>query len=380
MSCRRVFVYDPDKPGGQQAKAKENRVKNTGIGQAITSVEDLKNHMNLKAHELPELNQVTKTFPMSITPYYFSLIEDINDENDPIRKQCVPTIAELKDDYIEEVDPLSEEETSPVSCLVHRYPDRALLIVSNKCFMYCRHCTRKRIWKNNLPQPTLKEIEKALEYVKANKQIREIIVSGGDPLRLSTQKIDTILAAVARCENIEAIRIGTRVPVVCPSRIDADLCKVLSKYKNLWINVQFNHPREVTIQSEEACRKLQRCGIPLSNQSVLLKGINDNAKIMMELCHKLQSIRVRPYYLFQCDPVIGTSHFRTPVSKGTEIIEKMRGHTGGMCVPTFVVDGIKGKGKIPLGPNYVVSRTKEGLNLKNYKNEVFFYPSSEEKK
>jgi lysine 2,3-aminomutase len=317
---------------------------------------------------------------MSITPYYFSLIENPNDEDDPIRKQCVPTVSELKDDFTEEVDPLSEEETSPVSCLVHRYPDRALLIVSNRCFMYCRHCTRKRIWKNNLPQPTLKEINKALEYVKANKKIREIIVSGGDPLRLSSQKINTILAAIARCENIEAIRIGTRAPVVYPSRIDEELCKVLSKYKNLWINVQFNHPREVTVQSEEACRKLQRCGIPISNQSVLLKGINDDPKTMLELCHKLQSIRVRPYYLFQCDPVIGTSHFRTPVFKGTQIIEKMRGHTGGMCVPTFVVDGIKGKGKIPLGPNYLVSTSEDGLKLRNYKNEVFFYPNPKDKK
>jgi lysine 2,3-aminomutase len=312
---------------------------------------------------------------VSITPYYFSLIEDINNESDPIRKQCIPTISELSDHYTEEVDPLSEEETSPVSCLVHRYPDRVLLIVSNRCFMYCRHCTRKRIWKNNLPQPTMKDINKALSYVKANKKIREVIISGGDPLRLSSQRIDSILAAVARCENIEAMRIGTRAPVVCPSRIDDELLQVLSKYKNLWINVQFNHPREITIQSEEACRKIQRCGIPISNQSVLLKGINDDAKTMLELCHKLQNIRVRPYYLFQCDPVIGTSHFRTDVGKGIEIIEAMRGHTGGMCVPTFVVDGIKGKGKIPLGPDYLLSKSDNGLMLRNYKKEAFYYPN-----
>jgi lysine 2,3-aminomutase len=221
----------------------------------------------------------------------------------------------------------------------------------------------------------MKDINKALSYVKANKKIREVIISGGDPLRLSSQRIDSILAAVARCENIEAMRIGTRAPVVCPSRIDDELLQVLSKYKNLWINVQFNHPREITIQSEEACRKIQRCGIPISNQSVLLKGINDDAKTMLELCHKLQNIRVRPYYLFQCDPVIGTSHFRTDVGKGIEIIEAMRGHTGGMCVPTFVVDGIKGKGKIPLGPDYLLSKSDNGLMLRNYKKEAFYYPN-----
>jgi lysine 2,3-aminomutase len=375
MDYRKVFVYDPDKPGGQEPNRAKICTNNSKLNKSITSLEELQLHTKIKDQELPQLEEVTKIFPMSITPYYFSLIEDINNESDPVRKQCVPTICELSDDYTEEVDPLSEEATSPVSCLIHRYPDRALLIVSNRCFMYCRHCTRKRIWKNNLPQPTMKDINRALSYVKANKKIREVIISGGDPFRLSNQRIDSILAAVARCENIEAMRIGTRAPVVCPSRIDDELCRILSKYKNIWINVQFNHPKEITIQSEEACRKIQKCGIPMSNQSVLLKGINDDARIMLELCHKLQNIRVRPYYLFQCDPVIGTSHFRTDVNKGIEIIEAMRGHTGGMCVPTFVVDGIKGKGKIPLGPDYLISKNDKGLMLRNYKKETFYYPN-----
>jgi lysine 2,3-aminomutase len=244
--------------------------------------------------------------------------------------------------------------------------------------MYCRHCTRKRLWKQKSFEPSEKEIDAALAYVREHKEIREVVVSGGDPLTLCTEKLDYILSAVSRVENVEVVRLGTRTPVVMPERVDEELCETLGKYEKLWINVQFNHPREITQQSTEACRKIQKQGIPMSNQSVLLKGVNDDPETMKELCQKLQSIRVRPYYLFQCDPVSGAEHFRTSVWRGVEIIEKLRGHTSGMCVPTFVIDGIDGHGKIPIGPNYMVSMSPEGVTLRNYNFETFFYHDPKE--
>ncbi len=319
------------------------------------------------------LKQVIDTYHVRVPHYYLSLIKDLNDPDDPIRKQCVPSSLELADADTSMVDPLSEESMSPLSCLVHRYPDRVLLLVTGRCFMYCRHCTRKRLWRCGVPEPTLDDIQSALEYVRQNKQIREVIISGGDPLTLPTERLEYILSAVSKIPAIQSVRIGTRAPVVLPSRIDKQLCGILPKFSKLWINMQFNHPREITAASTAACRKLQRCGIPLSNQSVLLRGINDDPAVMLQLCQALQSIRVRPYYLFECDPVVGASHFRTSVLKGIEIIEKMRGHTGGMCVPTFVVDGVGGKGKIPLGPNYLLSLAPGRLVLRNYKNESFVY-------
>ncbi len=319
------------------------------------------------------LEKVTELYHMRITRYYFSLINDLHDENDPIRMQCVPSTAELHEEATENIDPLGEEHTSPVPYLVHRYPDRALLLVTGRCFMYCRHCTRKRLWKEENIDPSLKQIDQAIAYLARTTQIREVIISGGDPLTLPTPKLDYILSAVSRIPHIQTMRIGTRTPVVYPERIDEQLCAVLQKYENLWINIQFNHPREVTNEATKACRKLQRCGIPLSNQSVLLKGINDDLKTMKELLHKLQSIQIRPYYLFQCDPVVGATHFRTSVWKGVELMENLRGHTSGMCLPTFVIDGVDGKGKIPVGPNYLLSVSDKELTLRNYNNEVFKY-------
>lgn len=323
--------------------------------------------------EKESLNKITQIYHMRIPQYYFSLIKEPANPQDPLRRQCLPSIEETYESEIENIDPLGEEKTSPTPYLVHRYPDRVLLLVTSICFMYCRHCTRKRLWKNTAPDPSLKDISQALTYIKANPRIREIIISGGDPLTLNTERLDYILCRVSQIKSIEAIRIGTRAPIVLPQRIDTSLCSVLKKYANLWINLQFNHPREITPMSTAACKKLRDCGIALNNQSVLLKGVNDDAEIIKELCAKLQSIGVRPYYLFQCDPVVGAAHFRTSLFKGVEIIEKMRGHTSGMCVPTFVIDGINGKGKVPLAPNYLVSTLKEGVLLKNYKNDLFFY-------
>jgi lysine 2,3-aminomutase len=345
---------------------------------SIKNIEDLSRFISIPEEDRPFLKQAIKTFHTRIPLYYFSLIKDLNDINNPIRRQCVPSIEEIKGEIHEKIDPLGEEKTSPAPCLVHRYPDRALLLVTARCFMYCRHCTRKRLWRCRIPEPTLKDIDLALSYVRQNREIREVIVSGGDPLTLPTEKIDYILSSIAEIKNVEVIRIGTRAPVVLPQRIEDNLCKVLEKYENLWVNTQFNHPEEITPQAILACRKLQRCGIVLSNQSVLLKGINDNVKTMLELCQRLQAIRVRPYYLYQCDPVVGAHHFRTSVLRGMDILENMRGYTSGMCIPTFVVDGIDGRGKIPISPNYVLSQSPDGLTLRNYKNETFFYYNPKE--
>ncbi|MBU2250659.1 MAG: KamA family radical SAM protein, partial [Candidatus Omnitrophica bacterium] len=319
------------------------------------------------------LGRVTEMYHMRLPQYYFFLIKNCSDPSDPIARQCLPSVEEIDQNPNESIDPLAEEKMSPVSCLVHRYPDRALLLVTGRCFMYCRHCTRKRLWRSGVSEPTLRDFDRAFKYLKETKTIREVIVSGGDPLVLSSSRLDYILSSLKALEHIKVIRIGTRAPVVFPQRIDEGLCAVLKKYDNLWINLQFNHPREITAQSTAACRKLSDCGIPLNNQSVLLKGVNDDPQVMLQLCQKLQSIRVRPYYLFQCDPVSGAGHFRTQVSAGVEIIKKMRGYTSGMCIPTFVVDGTEGKGKVPLGPDYLVSASEKGMLLRNYKDELFFY-------
>lgn len=344
----------------------------------IRDTEQLSAHLPFNQEEISTLKEVESSYHLRIPHYYFSLISDAFDRQDPIRKQCIPSLEELSQNSSETEDPLAEQEASVGSCLVHRYPDRVLLLVTNRCFMYCRHCTRKRLWAKNIKEPSLNDIESALDYIGSQEQIREVIISGGDPLTLSSSYLDKILSGVAACKNIQVVRIGTRTPVVFPQRIDDDLCRVLEKYDNIWINVQFNHPREITPKAASACKKLQKLGIPINNQSVLLKGVNDNLSTMLELCQKLQSIRVRPYYLFQCDSVAGTFHFRTSPFVGRALIEKMQGYTGGICVPNFVIDSAEGK--IPLGPNYLVSETERWLILKNYKNDLLFYPRSDDSK
>ena len=246
----------------------------------INSVEDLPPHIFWDGEQFLQLKKVAQTYHIRIPLYYFSLISNVFDKHDPIRKQCLPHPDELNKDSFGSEDPLAEKKNSPFDCLVHRYPDRVLLLVTNRCFMYCRHCTRKRIWNRKVNEPTLENINSALDYVRGNPKIREIIVSGGDPLTLSSEYLDNILSKINSCTNIQVVRIGTRAPIVFPQRIDARLCDVLEKYNNIWVNVQFNHPREITPQSVSACRKLQKLGIPLSNQSVLLKGINDNIQTM----------------------------------------------------------------------------------------------------
>ncbi|HUV76146.1 MAG TPA: KamA family radical SAM protein [Dehalococcoidales bacterium] len=345
----------------------------------ITNINQLDQFIPLSSEEKAQLRLVTMRYPLSITPYYLSLINP-DDPDDPIRKQAVPSVLEMTMSTMGLEDPLAEKEDSVVPGLVHRYPDRVLMVLTNICPMLCRHCTRKREWRHGGWVRTEGEIEAMLDYLRRNEAIRDVIISGGDPLTLSTSRLESIISRVREIGHIEIIRIGTRLPVVLPQRIDNELCAMLSKYGPIWLNTHFNHPREITPEAAEACDRLLRSGIPVNNQSVLLRGVNDDVETMLKLCQGLLRIKVRPYYLFQCDEVQGAEHLRTPVETGIKIIEGMRGHTSGLAVPTFVIDLIQGGGKVPLQPNYVLSMTEDELLLKNYEGKVFRYrnPSSKE--
>jgi lysine 2,3-aminomutase len=270
-------------------------------------------------------------------------------------------------------DPLGEKEDSVVPGLVHRYSDRVLMVLTDICPMLCRHCTRKREWRHGAWTRTNAEIERMLDYIRNNRRIRDVIISGGDPLTLSNHHLENVLSKLREIKHVEIIRIGSRFPVVLPQRIDEELCAVMAKYGPIWLNTHFNHPHELTPEAMDACDRLLRAGVPVNNQSVLLRGINDSVETMTALCHGLLKAKVRPYYLFQCDEVQGTEHLRTPVEVGVKIIEGMRGHTSGLAVPTFVVDLVHGGGKVPLQPNYVLSMTNEEYLLKNYEGKVFRY-------
>ncbi len=317
--------------------------------------------------------KTVEKFPMSITPYYLSLINIDDLENDPIFKQSFPSPLELSITKSDMADPLHEDEDSPVSGVTHRYPDRVLLLVSNMCSMYCRHCTRKRQVGEIDSIPDRQQISKGIEYIRNTPQIRDVLLSGGDPFLLSDNMIDWILSELRSIEHVEVVRIGTRTPVVMPYRITDNLVSILKKYHPLWINTHFNHPRELTKSSRNALARLADAGIPLGNQSVLLAGVNDCPRIMRSLVHKLVQNRVRPYYLYQCDLSEGLSHFRTPVGKGIEILESLIGHTSGFCVPTYVIDAPGGGGKIPVMPNYLISWSTNKVVLRNYEGIITTY-------
>ncbi|MCK5848820.1 MAG: lysine 2,3-aminomutase [Caldisericia bacterium] len=316
---------------------------------------------------------ITERFPMSITPYYLSLIDCSDIENDPIFKQSFPVVDELEVMRTDMLDPLHEDIDSPVEGVVHRYPDRVLFLVSNMCAMYCRHCTRKRHVGDLDSIPNRTQILKGINYIKNTPEIRDVLLSGGDPLMMSDEYLDWILTELRAIDHIEILRIGTRAPVVLPQRITEGLLKVLKKHHPIWINTHFNHPRELTNSSKLALRKLADAGIPLGNQTVLLAGVNDCPRIMKALFHKLVANRVRPYYLYQCDLSEGLNHFRTPVGKGIEILESLIGHTSGLCVPTYVIDAPGGGGKIPIMPNYLISWSTNKVVLRNYEGVITTY-------
>ena len=339
----------------------------------LRTLEDISCLLDLKPYHKARFKRLLDTFHCSITPYYLSLIKDISDPDDPIRKQCVPDLKELEFQKVGVTDPLEEEEDMQVPGLVHRYPDRVLAIATNTCSMYCRHCTRKRIWHEGESERTKKDLMGMVQYVRATPEVREVIISGGDPLTMNLELLDWFMGELKRVSHLEVLRIGTRVPVVMPMKVTEELVKMLRCHRPLWVNTQFNHPREVTAEAADACDRLLTAGIPVSNQSVLLKGINDTPDVMKDLCHALQRIMVRPYYLFQCDPVRGVEHFRTSIWRGIEIMETMRGYTGGLAIPAFVVDAPGGGGKIPLQPFYLLSVNERDVLLRNYEGMIIKY-------
>jgi lysine 2,3-aminomutase len=315
------------------------------------------------------LRRVADRFRFCVNPYYMGLIRE---RGDPIWRQAVPDIRELESTGME--DPLAEERDSPVRGVVHRYPDRVLFYVSHACSMYCRFCTRKRKVADPLSAGE-EQYRLGLDYIREHPEVRDVVISGGDPLMLEDDRIDRILAGLRAIRHVEIIRIGTRMPVALPQRITDDLCSILKRYHPLYVNTHFNHPWEVTEESRRACGMLAEAGIPLGNQSVLLRGVNDDPLVMRELVQKLLAIRVKPYYIYMVDLARGIQHFRTPLSKGLEIIEAIRGHTSGMAVPTLVVDAPGGGGKIPIAPETIVSVDDREVTLRNYRGQIYRYPT-----
>ncbi|MDX9916785.1 MAG: lysine 2,3-aminomutase [Gudongella sp.] len=338
----------------------------------ISDVETLKKVINLVEGEEEAINEVLKQFRVGITPYYASLM-DPDDPKCPVRMQAVPTIMETYQSSADMEDPLSEDADSPVEGLTHRYPDRVLFLITDQCSMYCRHCTRRRFAGQHDMGAPIDRIDKAIEYIRNTPQVRDVLLSGGDALLVSDDRLEYIIKKLREIPHVEIIRIGTRTPVVMPQRITDDLVNMLKKYHPIWLNTHYNHPKELTEESKEACRKMADAGIPLGNQSVLLRGVNDCPHIMKDLVHGLVKMRVRPYYIYQCDLSMGIEHFRTKVSKGIEIIEALRGHTSGYAVPTFVVDAPGGGGKTPVMPNYVISQSPNKIVLRNYEGVITTY-------
>lgn len=342
------------------------------------AVRDLKTFEDLTGIEFSReeklsYQKVLEKFPLSITPYYFSLIDFDDYRNDPIFKQAFPSPRELDIARCDLKDPLSEEKDSPAPLITHRYPDRVLFLVSNMCSMYCRHCTRKRKVGDRDSIPDRDEISKGLEYIRTTPAVRDVLLSGGDPFLLDDDYLDWILTELGEIPHVEVVRIGTRTPAVLPYRVTDNLVAMLKRHHPLWVNTHFNHPRELTTSAREALRKLSDAGIPLGNQSVLLAGVNDCPRIMKALVHKLVHNRVRPYYMYQCDLSEGLSHFRTPVGKGIEIIESLIGHTSGFAVPTYVIDAPGGGGKIPVMPTYLISWSTNKVILRNYEGVITTY-------
>lgn len=339
----------------------------------ITSTDQLKKILPLTRQEEDEINTCLGAFRMAITPYYASLINP-RDPNDPIRKQAVPSILETRADENDLSDPLGEMADSPVPHVVHRYPDRVLLLVTLQCAMYCRHCTRRRAVGEEDKPITESQLQKAIAYIRAHKEIRDVLISGGDPLTMSTEKLEHIISSLRAIDHVEIIRIGTRVPVVLPMRITQELTDMLRKYHPIWINTHFNHPNELTPEAARACAAIVDAGIPLGNQTVLLRGVNDNAETMKRLLLGLVKMRVRPYYLYQCDLSCGIGHFRTRVEVGIDIMHQLTGNISGYALPKYVIDAPGGGGKIPLGYEYVLRKDDQEVVLENYRGQRYRYP------
>ncbi len=346
------------------------------VSNRIRTGAQLSQFLRLSSEEQHAVERLGAKLPVGITPYYMSLLSP-DDPCQPLRRTVVPTMNEFVRMPGEADDPLGEEGQSPVPGLVHRYPDRVLLLVLDFCSTYCRYCTRSRVVGHGAILPSKSRLEKAIDYIQRTPAIRDVLISGGDPLTLSNERLEWILTRLRRIPHVEVIRIGTKVPAVLPQRITPKLVRMLRKYHPLWMSLHFTHPDEGTPESYRACAMLADAGIPLGSQTVLLKDVNDNVETMKELMHHLMRMRVRPYYLYQCDPISGSGHFRTPVEKGLEIIKGLRGFTSGYAVPTYVIDAPGGGGKIPLMPDYVGGREGDELLLRNYEGGVFRYPDQQ---
>ena len=338
----------------------------------IETYEQLSQYFTFEPEEAEGIKKALAKFRMAITPYYLSLI-DPNDPYDPIRRQAIPQGAECNIAPADLNDPLHEDEDSPAPGLTHRYPDRVLFLITDMCSMYCRHCTRRRFAGQKDDESPSERIEKCLAYIEKTPQVRDVLLSGGDALMVSDKKLEYIIQRLRAIPHVEIVRIGSRTPVVCPQRITPELCEMLKKYHPIWLNTHFNHPNEFTPEAEAALARLANAGIPLGNQTVLLRGVNDCVHVMKKLMHELVRNRVRPYYIYQCDLSMGLEHFRTPVSKGIEIIENLRGHTSGYAVPTFVVDAPGGGGKTPVMPQYIVSQAPGRIVLRNFEGVITTY-------
>jgi len=339
------------------------------LRQSVDSAKDLVERFNFDREQAERLN---KLFHIRVNPYYLSLIRY---PGDPIWLQCIPDKVELEDQNAPE-DPLNEDADSPVPSITHRYPDRVLFLVTSQCSMYCRFCTRKRKVSDS-SKINSKYIQDGLDYIAKHPEVRDVVLSGGDPLMLTDYALERILASLREIPHVEIIRLGTKMPCVLPQRITPKLCKIVKKYHPVYINTHFNHPWECTPEAERACAMLADAGCPVGNQAVLMKGVNDDPEIMLELHRKLLKMRVRPYYIYQADLTKGTNHFRTPVRVGLEIMDKLRGHTSGLAIPYYVIDAPGGGGKIPLLPQYVLGRSGKDIILRNYKYEIFTYPDVE---
>ncbi|SPD73212.1 L-lysine 2,3-aminomutase [uncultured Desulfobacterium sp.] len=344
------------------------------LSNRIIRIKDLSRIIDLSEDEIQAITGYNNNFPLAVTPYYLSIV-DKKDPLQPIRRTVIPVTAEKAHTIGEAEDPLGEDDDSPVPGLVHRYPDRVLLLVTGFCSTYCRYCTRSRVVGHKGADAfNIALLDGAIDYIEKNHSIRDVLLSGGDPLTLSDERLEWLLSRLRRIPHVEILRIGTKAPVVLPQRITPALTRMLRHYHPLLISIHFTHPDELTPEVAQACERLADAGIPLGSQTVLLNGINNDVDVMRRLVHGLLRIRVRPYYLYQCDPIVGSAHFRTPVKDGIKIIKGLRGHTTGYAVPTYVIDAPGGGGKVPLLPDYLAGREGDELILKNYEDRLYRYP------
>src|ERR1700678_3335555 len=340
---------------------------------SVKALEQLTGKMQLSGEEHAGVLLANTKLAMGITPYFFNLVDPFDPEC-PIRRQVIPRIEEMTYAPSDMADPCGEDHDMPVPGLVHRYPDRVLFLVTDRCASYCRYCTRSRVVSGVGEKELELDFDRAIDYLQKHTEVRYLLLSGGDALLLSDNRLKNLLSRLRAIEHIEFLRIGSRVPIFLPQRITPELCAMLKEFHPLWMSVHVNHPKELTAEVRAALGRLADAGIPLGNQSVLLRGVNDDAAVMKTLVQKLLRCRVRPYYLYQCFLIRGSSHLRTSVPKGLEILENLRGHTSGYAIPQYVIDGPGGGGKIPINPNYVVARTPDSIVLRNYKGDIYEYP------